>query len=83
MILDKRKAIKKTWRTPESKLYLAALLGGFIGIWIGMLPPVNHKKSKSSFVFRTFLYTIANIMVGYFAYQRIGAYLFWDTSHLF
>ncbi|MEC2377640.1 DUF1294 domain-containing protein, partial [Bacillus thuringiensis] len=36
MGLDKRKAKKKQWRTPESTLFLSAAAGGAVGAWIGM-----------------------------------------------
>ena len=43
MGLDKRKAKKKQWRTPESTLFLIAAAGGGIGAWVGMYM-FHHKK---------------------------------------
>ncbi len=50
MGLDKRKAKKKQWRTPESTLFLSAAAGGAVGAWIGMYM-FHHKTHKKKFVF--------------------------------
>ena len=44
MGLDKRKARKDKWRTPEAHLFLTAILGGSLGSWLGM--QVFHHKTK-------------------------------------
>lgn len=44
MGIDKRKAIKNQWRIPEKKLFLASLLGGSVGTWIGMY--FFHHKTR-------------------------------------
>lgn len=36
MLADKRKAVKKRWRIPESTLMLSAALGGSLGALTGM-----------------------------------------------
>ena len=36
MGIDKRKAIKRLWRIPESLLFIVALIGGSIGCILGM-----------------------------------------------
>ena len=36
MLADKRRAVKKLWRIPESTLMTAAILGGSIGSLLGM-----------------------------------------------
>lgn len=46
---DKRKAKKDQWRVPESRFFLAAALGGSIGVWLGMRHfrhKTLHKKFK-------------------------------------
>ena len=48
MGLDKRKAVKKQWRTPESTLFLMSAAGGAIGTWIGMYV-FHHKTHKNKF----------------------------------
>ncbi|KWU55882.1 hypothetical protein AWW70_24655 [Bacillus mycoides] len=65
MGLDKRKAKKKQWRTPESTLFLSAAAGGAVGAWIGMYM-FHHKTYKSKFVFGIPVLVI--ITVGVFLY---------------
>lgn len=65
MIIDKRRAIKGKWRISEYQLLLSALLLGNLGIWLGMLPPVNHKKSKSSFILKLIGITLFHGIIAY------------------
>ncbi len=65
MIMDKRKAIKGKWRVSEQKLFISAWLFGTIGIWLGMLPPVNHKKSKGSFIWKMVLITVVQVFIAF------------------
>lgn len=44
MGIDKRKAVKKLWRIPESTLFIIAIIGGSIGSIIGMR--VFHHKTR-------------------------------------
>lgn len=44
MGIDKRRAVKKLWRIPESTLFIIALIGGSIGSIIGMR--VFHHKTR-------------------------------------
>jgi uncharacterized membrane protein YsdA (DUF1294 family) len=46
--IDKRRALKGSWRTPEATLHTLGLLGGFIGGYAGM-GIFRHKSSKISF----------------------------------
>ncbi|MEO6876529.1 MAG: DUF1294 domain-containing protein [Opitutaceae bacterium] len=46
---DKRRAEAGEWRTPESTLHLAALLGGWPGAFLGQRI-FRHKTSKVSFL---------------------------------
>lgn len=48
MWLDKRKAQKGSWRTPEKTLFLIAILGGSIGTTAGMYV-FRHKTQKGKF----------------------------------
>ena len=48
MGVDKRKAIKQVWRTPESSLFLIAIIGGSLGSIIGMYT-FRHKTRKKKF----------------------------------
>ena len=44
MGIDKKRAVKKLWRIPESTLFIIALIGGSIGSIIGMR--VFHNKTR-------------------------------------
>lgn len=44
MAEDKRRAKKQSWRIPEKTLFLAGLLGGSVGTWLGMY--LCHHKTK-------------------------------------
>ncbi len=46
--LDKRKAVKDKWRTPEGTLILLMLLGGAVGGTLGM-NHWHHKTQKLKF----------------------------------
>lgn len=74
MIMDKRKAIKGEWRISERRLFIAAWLLGTLGIWLGMLPPVNHKKSKTSFVWKLAAISIVQGLLIYMVYQNFDFY---------
>lgn len=65
MVMDKRKAVKGKWRVSEQKLFISAWLFGTIGIWLGMLPPVNHKKSKAPFIWKMVLITVVQVFIAF------------------
>lgn len=44
MGIDKRRAVKKLWRIPESTLFIIALIGGSLGSIIGMR--IFHHKTR-------------------------------------
>ncbi len=48
MYLDKRKAKKGQWRTPEKTLHFMSLLGGFVGSYFGM-QTFRHKTQHKIF----------------------------------
>ena len=48
MLADKRRAIKKLWRIPESTLMTVAAIGGSIGALFGMYL-VRHKTKHPKF----------------------------------
>ena len=58
MLIDKKKAIKGSWRIPEKTLLIIALLGGSIGTITGMYW-FRHKTKKLKFTlgFPTILIT--------------------------
>ncbi len=48
MLADKKKAIKKKWRVPESTLMMTAVLGGSLGAIAGMYI-FRHKTRHPKF----------------------------------
>lgn len=48
MFIDKRKAIKGSWRIPEKTLFIIALIGGSLGTTAGMYL-FRHKTKKLKF----------------------------------
>ena len=50
MGIDKRKAIKRTFRIPEATLFIVALIGGSIGSILGM-QVFRHKTRHWYFAF--------------------------------
>ncbi len=48
MYLDKRKAKKGKWRTPEKTLHILSLSGGFVGSYLGM-QTFRHKTQHKIF----------------------------------
>ena len=50
MGIDKRKAIKHTWRIPEASLFIVAMIGGSAGVLLGMYA-FRHKTRHIGFVY--------------------------------
>ena len=46
--VDKKAAIRKSWRVPEKDLHLLEFLGGWIGAWVAQ-KVFRHKTSKKSY----------------------------------
>ncbi len=61
MWLDKRKAIKGSWRTSEKTLFIITALGGGIGTTAGMYA-FRHKTQKIQFVIGFPFITILEIV---------------------
>lgn len=61
MWLDKRKAIKGSWRIPEKTLFIVTALGGGIGTIAGMYT-FRHKTQKIQFVIGFPFITILEIV---------------------
>lgn len=74
MGIDKRKAVRKSWRIPEKQLFTVALLLGSVGILVGMY--VFHHKTRHL----SFALGIPAILV----FQLLGiSFLFsWNRSHM-
>lgn len=62
MGIDKHKAIKHQWRTPEFKLILIAILGGGIGSLLGMYL-FRHKTKHLKFVILLPLTAVADTLL--------------------
>lgn len=50
MYIDKKRSIKKQWRTPEAKFFFIALVLGSPGVLIGMYT-FRHKTKHIKFTF--------------------------------
>lgn len=48
MGVDKRRALRKRWRTPEKTMFITALLGGALGVFLGMRI-FHHKTLHNKF----------------------------------
>lgn len=69
MLIDKRKAIKKRWRIPESTLLLVAAIGGCIGSLAGMYT-FRHKTKHLKFTLGIPAMLVAQCaLAGYLAYS--------------
>lgn len=64
MGIDKRKAVKRLWRIPESTLFVIAIIGGSIGSIIGMRV-FHHKTRHWYFVLGMPLILILQILLVY------------------
>lgn len=76
MALDKRAAIKQRYRTPEKTFYKFSLFFGGIGILLATLPPVNHKKNKTKFLWINRLLLLLNIIFLTTVYVQFGNYFY-------
>ena len=63
MWIDKRKAIKGSWRIPEKTLFIITAIGGGIGTIVGMYI-FRHKTKKLNFIIGLPLITILEIILG-------------------
>lgn len=64
MGFDKYKAKKNKWRIPEKELYLLALMGGSVGVYLGMRK-FRHKTKHLSFIYGIPLLIVCNVVVYY------------------
>lgn len=67
MGIDKRKAVKGTFRIPEATLFIIALIGGSIGSIFGMYT-FRHKTRKWYFVYGMPAILIAQIALLFFLF---------------
>ena len=71
MGLDKYKAKKGKWRTPEKTLFSITLLGGGIGTTAGMYH-FRHKTKKLKFTIGMPTILIAEICLAIYAFIKLG-----------
>lgn len=62
MFLDKEKAKRQKWRIKERDLFIVAMLGGSLGIWLGMYV-FHHKTKHMSFVLGIPILLIIQIVI--------------------
>lgn len=62
MFLDKLKAKQQKWRIKERNLFIVAMLGGSLGIWMGMYM-FRHKTKHISFVLGIPCFLIIQIFI--------------------
>jgi len=72
--IDKRKAIKGRWRTPEKILHILAFVGGWPGAVIAQ-QLLRHKSQKRSFRFKFWLTVVINI--------GVSGWLLWSKNERF
>ena len=73
MGIDKRKAIKRTFRIPEATLFIVALIGGSVGSILGM-QVFRHKTRHWYFVFG--MPAILAIQIALFIFLLTGPIVF-------
>ncbi len=71
MGIDKRKAVKRLWRIPESTLFIIAIIGGSIGSIIGMRV-FHHKTRHWYFVLGMPFILIVQLSLAVLIYRIIG-----------
>jgi len=72
MAMDKRKAIKKSWRIPEATLFTIALFGGSLGSTLGMFL-FRHKTKHWYFLYGMPLILLIQIGILFFlAHSQIN-----------
>jgi predicted MPP superfamily phosphohydrolase len=71
MGMDKRKAIKGKWRTPEKTLFFIAFLFGGIGVFLAMRI-FRHKTKHNSFRILIPMAVVVNIVLGFFMFKFVS-----------
>lgn len=71
MAIDKKRAIKNTWRIPEKTLFLLAALGGGLGGLIGMFTQ-RHKTKHLSFYIVFGITALLHLIFGYFLFRTFA-----------
>lgn len=67
MYVDKKRAINKDWRVPESTFFTLSLIGGALGTYLGMYK-FRHKTKHIKFVIGIPFCMLFNIILYYMIY---------------
>ncbi|SHH00799.1 DUF1294 domain-containing protein [Tepidibacter thalassicus] len=68
--LDKRKAIRRRFRTREAKFFVISFIGGALGTVMGMTV-FRHKTQKSSFYIGIPVIFLLNVIILFLVYKYI------------
>ncbi len=69
MVWDKYKSKQKDgWRISEKQLLTSGIAFGSMGVILGMLPPVHHKKRKNKFLIGMPLALLVQLYLSYEIY---------------
>ena len=60
--VDKRRAVKRGWRIPESRLILMAVIGGSVGLYLGCRA-FRHKTKHPKFMVGVPLIFLAQVLL--------------------
>ena len=67
---DKHKARHKQWRIPEKTIFLFAIIGGCVGVYLSMLI-FRHKTRHWSFMVGIPLILVIQVVAFYFLYPTL------------
>ncbi len=71
MWYDKKAAIDRKQRISENSLFLIAIVGGSLGIWLGIKSPLYHKAAKSKFIYGIpMIFFVQCLIFIYFIFQN-------------
>lgn len=73
--IDKRNAIKKSRRIPETTLHFLELIGGIISILI-MMYLLHHKNKKASYFLISYIILIFWLLIIYYKFDIMNQYVF-------
>lgn len=66
---DKRQAIRRKQRVPEKRLWLVAIIGGAVGMWLSMYV-FRHKTKHAQFVIGFLLLSLVQIAGVYYLWSE-------------
>ena len=72
--VDKRRAVKRGWRIPESRLILTAVLGGSVGLYLGCRL-FRHKTKHAKFMVGVPLILLFQVLIAAAAILWLPSFL--------